>query len=51
MKDVILKRFETPDEVRKFEKGHVPPVSRGNCVVGETSYVSLHFVGAESYAR
>ncbi len=37
MLDVILKRFEQPDEVREMIKG--------------TTYVSLHFLGADSYAR
>ena len=116
--DVILRRFETPDEVREMVKGrfeivrvggvtigratyqpgwkwsehvgpavgatrctvehvglvvsgvatvafddgrvielgagelfHVPAVPHDSWVVGETPYVSLHFLGAESYAK
>jgi hypothetical protein len=115
---VILKRFESPDETRTFEKGtlelvtvggatigraryqpgwkwslhvgpttgtalcpvehvgmvlqgtatvafedgrvielhagdlfHVPPVPHDSWVVGDEPYVSLHFLGAERYAR
>lgn len=118
MIDVILKRFETPDEVRLFDKGrfeivrlgslvlgratyepgwkwslhvgagtgsercdvehvgmvlsgvatvafedgrvielkegvvfHVPPVPHDSWVVGDSAYVSLHFIGAEHYAK
>jgi Cupin domain len=116
--DVILKRFETPDEVRKMEKGrfeivrlggmtigratyepgwrwslhvgpgvgatrcsvehvgmvlsgtataaledgrvfemrvgnlfYIPPVPHDSWVVGDEPYVSLHFLGADHYAR
>ena len=108
MGHVDLKRFETPDEVRVFEKGrlavikiggmvlgradvgptvgaalctvehvgmvlagtatvafedgtvieltegsafHVPKVPHDSWVVGDRSYVSLHLMGADSYAR
>ena len=116
MIDVVLKRFETPDEVRTFEKGrfeiirlgsvvvgratyqpgwrwslhvgtagkrclvehvglvlsgvataafddgrvieltegslfHVPPVPHDSWVVGDRPYVSLHFLGADGYAK
>ena len=118
MLDVILKRFETPDEVRIFEKGrfeiiriggitvgratyqpgwkwsthvgptvgasrcsvehvglvlagvataalddgrvvelrpgnlfHIPPIPHDSWVVGGEPYVSLHFMGADHYAR
>jgi quercetin dioxygenase-like cupin family protein len=118
LSDVVLKRFETPDEVREFELGrfetvrlgslvigratyqpgwkwsqhvgpgagsalcavehvgmvvsgvatvafedgrvqelrpgtlfYVPPVPHDSWVVGSTPYVSLHFLGAERYAR
>ena len=118
MYNVILKRFEHPDEVRNFEKGkfelvhlgnmtvgrasyepgwkwslhvapnvgaplcsvehvglvlsgkcavafedgtvtelsagdlfHVPPVPHDSWVIGDQQYVSLHFLGAEKYAR
>jgi quercetin dioxygenase-like cupin family protein len=116
--DVILKRFDTPDEVREMEKGkfeivriggmtigratyepgwrwsehvgpgvgatrcsvehvglvvsgtataaledgrvfemrvgdlfYIPPVPHDSWVVGNTPYVSLHFLGADHYAR
>ena len=116
--DVILKRFETPDEVRRFPKGkvelvriggltiaratyepgwrwsehvgpsvggarctvehvglvlsgtataafedgrvielragelfHIPALAHDSWVVGGTPYVSLHFLGADRYAR
>jgi len=116
--DTILKRFDTPDEVRTFDKGkleivsiggqtlgratyepgwkwsvhvgpgvgaalctvehvglvvsgvatvafedgrvdtlragdlfHVPPVPHDSWVVGDESYVSLHFLGADNYAK
>jgi quercetin dioxygenase-like cupin family protein len=116
--DVILKRFETPDEVREMEKGrfeivriggmtigratyepgwrwsehvgpgvgatrcsvehvglvlsgtataaledgrvfelrvgelfYIPPVPHDSWVVGDNPYVSLHFLGADHYAR
>jgi len=118
MVDVILRRFESPDETREFEKGkfdivriagmtmgratyepgwkwslhvgpsvgaprctvehigmvlsgaataafdegrvielragelfHIPPVAHDSWVIGEEPYVSLHFLGAEHYAR
>jgi quercetin dioxygenase-like cupin family protein len=118
MLEVVLKRFENPDEVRHFEKGkleivrvggmtvgratyqpgwkwsehvspiagtafcevehvgmvisgtatvasadgevhemgpgtvfYVPPVAHDSWVVGDEAYVSLHFLGADQYAR
>ena len=73
MDDVILKRFETPDEVRIFEKGrfeivrlgsmvlgratcegplfHVPSVPHDSWVTADRPYVSLHFLGADHYAK
>ena len=118
LSDVVLKRLETPDEVRTFEKGrlevvrvgplvvgratyapgwkwsehvgptvgearchvehvgmvlsgtatvafedgrvieltagtlfHVPPVPHDSWVVGDQEYVSLHFLGADEYAK
>jgi|SRR5882672_10257692 len=118
MLEVILKRFETPDESRAFEKGrfeivniggmtigkatyepgwkwsehvgpvlgaplcevehvglvisgramaamhdgsevelaagslfHIPPTAHDSWVIGEEPYVSLHFLGADHYAR
>lgn len=38
MSDVILKRFETPDEVRVFEKGRLEIVRLGAMVLGRASY-------------
>ena len=116
--DVLLRRFETPDEVRRFPKGrlevvrigglaiaratyqpgwrwsehvapsvgaplctvehvglvvagsaavafedgrvielhagelfYVPSLAHDSWVIGDTEYVSLHFIGADSYAR
>jgi mannose-6-phosphate isomerase-like protein (cupin superfamily) len=36
--DVILKRFETPDEVRVFEKGRFELVTLGGMTIGRASY-------------
>lgn len=56
--DVVLKRFEHPDETRTMEKGrfeivhlHIPAVPHDSWVVGDAPYVSLHFLGADHYAR
>jgi quercetin dioxygenase-like cupin family protein len=38
MNDVILKRFDSPDEVRRFEKGKFELVKIGNMTVGRASY-------------
>ena len=46
--DTILKRFESPDEVREFEKGRLEP--HDSWVVGHEPYVSLHLMGAAQYA-
>ena len=100
MIDVILKRFETPDETRPMTKGrfdlvhlggmtigraayepgwrwsehvgpatgvsfddgttlelragalfHIPAIPHDSWVIGDTPYVSLHFLGADRYAR
>ena len=118
MLDVVLKRFEKPDEVREFEKGrfeivhlggmtigratyepgwcwsehvgkalnathcqvehvgmvlsgtataaledgriielragelfYIPPIPHDSWVIGDVPYVSLHFLGADNYAR
>ena len=63
MIDVILRRFEEPDEVRELELGRFEVVriggltiGRATCephdswVVGDDPYVSLHFMGADRYA-
>lgn len=36
--DVILKRFETPDEVRAFEKGRFELVHLGGMTIGRATY-------------
>lgn len=38
MLDVILKRFEQPDEVRVFEKGRFELVKVGGMTIGRASY-------------
>ena len=38
MMDVILKRFENPDEVRVFEKGKLELVALGGMTIGRASY-------------
>ncbi len=36
--DVILKRFETPDEVRTFDKGRFELVRLGGMTIGRATY-------------
>jgi quercetin dioxygenase-like cupin family protein len=55
MLDVILKRFEAPDEVRVFEKGRFELVTLGGMTIGRASYEpgwkwSVH-VGAATGAK
>lgn len=38
MLDVILKRFENPDEVRTFEKGKFEIVKLGGMTIGRATY-------------
>jgi hypothetical protein len=38
MNDVILKRFENPDETRLFEKGKFEIVRLGGLTIGKASY-------------
>jgi quercetin dioxygenase-like cupin family protein len=38
MLDVILKRFETPDEVREFAKGRFEVVHIGGMTIGRATY-------------
>lgn len=38
MLEVVLKRFETPDEVRQFEKGKLEIVRVGTMTVGRATY-------------
>ena len=59
--EVILKRFEQPDEVREFTRGrfeltpgslfYVPAEPHDSWVIGDKPYVSLHFLGASHYAK
>jgi mannose-6-phosphate isomerase-like protein (cupin superfamily) len=54
MEQVILKRFEVPDETITFEMRagdlfYIPP-GHDSWVLGDENYVSLHFLGAEKYA-
>ena len=69
MIDVILKRFESPDETRPMIKGRFDLVRLGGVTIGRATYepgwrwsehvgpvsvapyVSLHFFGADHYAR
>jgi quercetin dioxygenase-like cupin family protein len=45
--------FENGDvyELRAGEAFYIPPVPHDSWVVGDEPYVSLHFLGADSYAR
>jgi len=36
--EVVLKRFDQPDEVREFEKGHFEIVHIGGMTIGRASY-------------
>jgi quercetin dioxygenase-like cupin family protein len=38
-------------ELRAGEAFYIPPVPHDSWVVGDEPYVSLHFLGAEKYAR
>jgi quercetin dioxygenase-like cupin family protein len=38
MNDVILKRFETPDETRQFEKGKFELLHIGGMTIGRATY-------------
>jgi hypothetical protein len=38
MNEVVLKRFETPDEVRIFEKGKFEIVNVGGMTIGRATY-------------
>lgn len=38
MHDVLLKRFERPDEVRAFEKGKYEVVTLGGMTIGRATY-------------
>ena len=38
MYEVVLKRFDSPDEVRTFEKGHFELVHIGGMTIGRATY-------------
>lgn len=38
-------------ELRAGEAFHIPPIPHDSWVVGSEQYVSLHFLGADEYAR
>jgi hypothetical protein len=38
-------------ELRAGQLFHIPPIPHDSWVVGDERYVSLHFLGAERYAR
>jgi hypothetical protein len=38
MDDVLIKRFESPDETRVFEKGKFEIVNIGGVVIGRATY-------------
>jgi uncharacterized cupin superfamily protein len=38
-------------ELRAGELFHIAPLAHDSWVIGEAVYVSLHFLGADSYAR
>jgi len=38
MNDVVLRRFDSPDEVRVFDKGRLEIVRIGSLVLGRASY-------------
>ena len=38
MRELVLKRFDQPDEVRKFEKGKFEVVRIGGMMVGRATY-------------
>ena len=59
--DIVLKNFDNPDEIRKFDKGkfvlvNLPTMTIGKVVphdswvVGRENYISIHFLGADRYA-
>jgi len=38
-------------ELRPGELFHIPPVPHDSWVIGEEPYISLHFLGADSYTK
>jgi len=38
-------------ELRAGELFHIPPLAHDSRVVGDAVYVSLHFLGADTYAK
>ena len=54
MHELLLRRFEEPDETIRFEKGIFEIVRMGGVTLGRARYepyVSLHFLGADHDAR
>ena len=54
--DIVLKRFEKPDEVRRFEKGRFEVVRLGGMTIGRATYEpgwrwSLHVGPASGQSR
>ena len=51
----IIKRLDSPDEARDFvlSAGDLCAIGPGHdsWVVGDEPYVSLHFMGADEYAK
>ena len=41
--DVVLKRFESPDEIRTFEKGKFELVRLGRMTIGRATLQSVNF--------
>ncbi len=48
--DVLLKRCDAPGETRSFAQGRFDP-GHDSWVLGDEPHVSLHFHGADAYAR
>jgi quercetin dioxygenase-like cupin family protein len=38
-------------ELKPGELFHIPPVPHDSWVIGEEPYISLHFLGADSYTK
>ena len=50
MYEVILKRFEKPDEIRRFEKGKFEIVQMAGMTIGRATY-SLDGNGPSTWAK
>jgi hypothetical protein len=44
MDDTILKRFDTPDEVREFDKGRFELLHIGGMTIGRATYAGLSYL-------